>query len=53
VTIGALLRVASSTGLLDYQIGMEVAGVAWMGAFLLFVIAYGPILWTSRLDGKL
>ena len=53
VTIGALLRVASPTGLLDYQIGMEVAGVAWMGAFLLFVIAYGPILWTSRLDGKL
>jgi len=32
---------------------MDVAGSAWMGAFLLFLIAYGPILMTPRIDGKL
>jgi uncharacterized protein involved in response to NO len=33
--------------------GIEVAGAAWMGAFLLFLVAYGPILSKPRIDGKL
>ena len=53
VTIGALLRVSASVGLFDYRVGMEVAGAAWMGAFLMFLAAYGPILFGQRVDGKL
>lgn len=53
VTAGALVRVSAPFGLLDYRIGMDVAGAAWMGAFLLFLAAYGPMLLGSRLDGKL
>ena len=53
VTIGALLRVSAPLGLIDYRIGMEVAGVAWMGAFLAFLGAYGPIIFRDRVDGKL
>jgi uncharacterized protein involved in response to NO len=53
VTAGALLRVCAPLGLLDYRLGMEVAGAAWLGAFVLFLAAYGPILLTRRIDGKL
>jgi uncharacterized protein involved in response to NO len=53
VTAGALLRVTAPLGLLEYRIGMEVAGAAWMGAFVLFLLAYGPILVSPRIDGKL
>lgn len=53
VTIGALLRVAAPLGLLEYRMGMEVAGGAWIAAFILFLVAYGPILWSRRIDGKL
>lgn len=53
VTAGALLRVTAPLGLLDYRLGIEVAGAAWMVAFLLFLIAYGPILLGPRIDGKL
>lgn len=53
ITVGALLRVAAPIGLLDYRLGMDVAASAWMGAFLLFVAAYGPILLGPRVDGKL
>jgi uncharacterized protein involved in response to NO len=53
ITAGAALRVTTPLGLLDYRMGMEVAGAAWMGAFLLFLGVYGPILWSPRIDGKL
>jgi uncharacterized protein involved in response to NO len=53
VTIGAILRVTAPMGLLDYRVGMEVAAMAWVGTFLLFLAAYGPILLTPRIDGKL
>jgi uncharacterized protein involved in response to NO len=49
VTLGALLRVVASLGLVDYQIGLEFAGIAWAGAFLIFLFAYGPILFRPRL----
>ena len=48
VTLGALLRVASPLGLVDYRIGMEAAAVAWAGAFILFLGSYGPILFRPR-----
>jgi uncharacterized protein involved in response to NO len=48
VTMGALLRVGASLGVFDYRIGMEVAGLCWIGSFLLFIVRYGPILFASR-----
>ena len=53
ITGGAALRVAASLGLLDYRVGMDIAGGAWMGAFILFLVVYGPILMSRRVDGKL
>lgn len=49
VTAGAVLRVLASLQVIDYNIGIDVAGLAWGGAFLLFVIAYAPVLWRPRL----
>lgn len=49
VTLGAGLRVAAPLGLVDYRLGMEIAAVAWAGAFLVFLAVYGPILFRARL----
>jgi uncharacterized protein involved in response to NO len=49
VTLGATLRVASPLGLFDYTAGMRWSALAWGGAFLLFLLAYGPILFRHRL----
>ena len=49
ITVGALLRVTAPLQLLDYRPAMEVAGLAWGGALLLFLIAYAPVLWRARL----
>lgn len=44
VTVGAALRVAASLEFVDYAVGMELAGGAWGGAFVLFLAVYGPML---------
>lgn len=49
ITLGAVLRVGASLGMLDYTIGMEVAAGAWAGAFAVFLAIYGPILFRPRL----
>jgi uncharacterized protein involved in response to NO len=49
VTAGAAVRVAASLGLGDYQSGMNIAGAVWAAALILFLVAYGPVLWRSRL----
>jgi uncharacterized protein involved in response to NO len=49
VTVGALLRVAAPLGYGDYTVAMQVSALAWGGALLLFLLAYGPILWRPRL----
>ena len=49
VTFGALLRVGASLELVDYMPGMELAALAWAGAFLLFLAGYGPILLRPRI----
>jgi uncharacterized protein involved in response to NO len=49
VTAGALLRVAASLAVVDYRIGIDIAGLAWGGAFLLFLVGYAPVLWRPRL----
>jgi uncharacterized protein involved in response to NO len=53
VTLGALLRVTAPLGLIDYTLGMEVSAVAWGGAFLVFLFAYGPILFSPRPENGL
>lgn len=53
VTAGAVLRVSASLQLMDYDRGIEIAGLAWGGAFLLFLIAYAPVLWGPRLGERL
>ena len=52
VNAGALLRVGASLGLAPYLAGMEISAILWGGAFLLFIIAYGPILLGPRVDGR-
>lgn len=44
VTIGALLRVAAALRFVDFRIGMDTAGAFWAGAFLSFLLFYGPML---------
>ena len=52
VTAGAVVRVAAPTGLIDYTTGMHFSAVAWAGAFILFLITYGPILFAPRAGEK-
>lgn len=49
VTTGAIVRVAVSLGIGAYRLGIDVAGTLWGAALILFLIAYGPILWRPRL----
>jgi uncharacterized protein involved in response to NO len=49
VTAGAVLRVTASLRLIDYNMGIETAGLAWGAAFLLVLVAYAPVLWRPRL----
>ena len=53
VTAGALLRVGSSLGVVDYQAGLEIAAAAWAGGFLLFLFVYAPILFGRPIDKKI
>lgn len=49
VTAGALVRVAAGLGLGSYSAMIYFAGVLWGTSFLLFLIAYAPVLWRPRL----
>ncbi len=44
VTAGALLRVSASGGFDSYAILVTTSGLLWSGAFVVFVLAYGPRL---------
>jgi uncharacterized protein involved in response to NO len=48
VTIGAVVRVAASLGLGDYTLMLDGAGAFWGMALVLFLLAYGPMLWGPR-----
>jgi len=48
VTIGATLRVAASVGLGGYAAMLDVAGLFWGVALVVFAIAYAPVLWRAR-----
>ena len=53
VTIGALGRVAAPLLPIDYILAIRLSGIAWGGAFLLFLLVYGPKLIGPRPDGRL
>ena len=52
VTIGAALRVSAFWLPFDYLMLIRIAGGLWGGAFLLFVLIYGPKLLGPRPDGR-
>ena len=52
VTLGAALRVGAMLLPFDYMRAIELSGLMWGGAFLLFVITYGPKLLGERPDGR-
>lgn len=49
VTIGAAVRVMASLGVGDYSLMLDSAGTFWGTALLLFLLAYGPVLWGRRI----
>ena len=50
ITLAALIRVAAALSLVGYRTGIEAAGGLWIGAFLVFLASYGPMLFRSRAD---
>lgn len=52
VTAGAAIRVSAPALPWDYMRMIEIGGSLWAGAFLLFVLTYGPKLLGTRPDGR-
>ena len=52
VTLGAAFRVAAPLIPFDTMQVIQVAGLLWGGAFLLFLLSYGPKLIGSRPEGR-
>lgn len=48
ITLAAVVRVAAPLGWVSYRVGIEAAGALWIAAFLLFALAYGPMLFRAR-----
>jgi uncharacterized protein involved in response to NO len=51
VTFGTVLRVCAPQLPMDYITALRLGGALWTGAFLLFVLAYGPKLLRQRSSG--
>ena len=49
ICAGAAMRVLAPFGLVDTMLALRLAALAWGGAFLFFLIGYGPILMRPRL----
>lgn len=52
VNLGAIARVAAPWLPFDYLFLIKTAGALWSGAFLLFLVFYGPKLLGQRPDGR-
>lgn len=52
VWLGAVARVASALIPAAYPTLLGTAGILWLCAFALFVLRYGPMLVTARVDGR-
>lgn len=49
ITLGAALRVVLPLTLPDPMLGLIIAAIPWVGAFILFFVAYSPILARPRI----
>lgn len=52
IIIAAILRLLAATGAMDYRFGVCLSALAWVVAFSVFVVLYGPVLASPRTDGK-
>jgi uncharacterized protein involved in response to NO len=52
VTLGAVVRFAAPMLPFDYIATVGLAGLLWGGAFLLYLLSYGPKLLGPRPDGR-
>lgn len=52
ISFAAVLRVSASLGWGGYTLLMHMSGICWIAAFGLFVLRYGPMLFTARADGR-
>ena len=52
ITLAAAMRVFGPLLGVDYLTSITMAGAFWLGAFLLFVFVYAPILACPRPDGR-
>jgi uncharacterized protein involved in response to NO len=52
VTLGAALRVSAPWLPFDYLLLINISGALWAGAFVLFLLRFGPMLLGPRPDGR-
>lgn len=52
INVAAVLRILAAAGAVDYRVGIGFSAVAWVVAFSLFVVLYGPVLASPRADGR-
>ena len=52
IILATVLRLLVAAGALDFRLGVSLSALAWIIAFGLFVILYGPVLMSPRADGK-
>lgn len=52
IILATVLRLLAATGALDFRLGVSLSALAWIVAFGLFVVLYGPALMSPRADGK-
>ncbi|GAM01836.1 NnrS family protein [Sphingomonas parapaucimobilis] len=52
ILAAGILRVTAQLLPLPYMAAMQLAALAWFGAFGLFLLRYGPMLWRPRVDSK-
>lgn len=52
IILATVLRLLVAAGALDFKLGVSLSALAWIIAFGLFVILYGPALMSPRADGK-
>lgn len=52
ILAGAVIRVGAALTVLPHATAVVLSGAAWIGAFGVFLVVYGPILSQPRADGR-
>ena len=50
IVVAALLRIGAGSFPKFYMVPIEIAGVAWIAAFALFLLEYAPMLLGPRVE---